>query len=393
MPRTVLGTVRTTWLIAAAAVLLTATACQPDPPTELAATRRTTSGTTAGRKSTPRRTTTTLPATTTTAATPTTEAPTASEGTTSTTSTTSTSTTSTSTSTTTSTTSSTTTTTTAAPAGWTLYWSDEFNGTAVNTSRWKPYANNYGAGNNEMQCNLPANASVSGGSLRITGKRETVSCPGAGTYDYTSAFLGSRDTGTYYPLYGRFEIRARVPHGQGLWPGFWLRHRLGSSTAEVDVVELFHNQVPGKVTQTLHFPKSVGYSVSKRSSFFETPPATTTGTWHTFGVEIEPAGTDDIRFTFLVDGTAVNTYTNTDAGSWIDAVDKQAAWDMAVNMSIGGKWVGHPEQNLGYLPDVNLCGLSYKAPTAGPGSCPTTGIQLAKLSALYEVDWVRVYTR
>ena len=300
--------------------------------------------------------------------------------------------------TTTSTTTTSTTTTTAAPpaptpapapVGWNTYWTDEFNTTTIDTTRWKPYANNYGAGNNELQCNLPDNAATADGALTITGRKQTVTCPGSGTYNYTSAFLGSRDTGTYYPLYGRYEIRARVPHGQGLWPGFWLRHRTGSSNAEVDILEMFHNQAPGTATQTLHFPNSIGTNTAKKTTFFETPTPGT-GDWHTFGVEIEPAGTNAVKFTFLIDNTPTHTYTNTNAGSWINTADPNATWDIAINMSVGGAWVGHPEEHLGYLPDKNLCGLTYRTPPAGPDSCPTTGLHLANLPATYQIDWVRV---
>lgn len=303
--------------------------------------------------------------------------------------------------TTTSTTTTSTTTTTAAPpaptpapapVGWNTYWTDEFNTTTIDTTRWKPYANNYGAGNNELQCNLPDNAATADGALTITGRKQTVTCPGSGTYNYTSAFLGSRDTGTYYPLYGRYEIRARVPHGQGLWPGFWLRHRTGSSNAEVDILEMFHNQAPGTATQTLHFPNSIGTNTAKKTTFFETPTPGT-GDWHTFGVEIEPAGTNAVKFTFLIDNTPTHTYTNTNAGSWINTADPNATWDIAINMSVGGAWVGHPEEHLGYLPDKNLCGLTYRTPPAGPDSCPTTGLHLANLPATYQIDWVRVSTR
>ncbi len=279
-----------------------------------------------------------------------------------------------------------------AATNWKVYWQDDFNGASVDTVRWKPYYSDYGSGNNEYQCHVPRNASVGNGTIKITTKQETVDCPkGSGTVrkDYTSAFLGSRETGSYYPLYGKYEMRARLPHGQGLWPGFWLRHRNGASTAEVDVVELFHNQAPGKVTQTLHFPNSIGSNTTKKSPPFETA-IKGTGGWHTFGVEILPANNNSIKFTFFVDGNQTLTYTNTQTSSWINSVDKSAAWDIALNVSAGGRYVGDPLKDLGYLPNLNKCSLSYSAPTNGPSSCPTAGIHLAALPSVMEVDWVRV---
>ncbi len=275
-------------------------------------------------------------------------------------------------------------------------WRDEFNANSIDTTRWGIYHNNYGSGNNELECNTPNNVSESGGYLTITGKKQTYACPVGGTKNYTSAFLGSRDASTprYYPLYSRFEIRARVPHGQGLWPAFWLRHKAGSSAAEVDIVELFHNQAPGKVTSTLHFPNTLGSNVSKKSTAFETAMQGT-GSWHTFAVEITPAGTNAVKFVFFVDNTQTLTYTNTNASSWTSGY-QTGAWDIALNMAIGGKYVGNPDSQLGYLPDVNKCSLTYAAPTNNnPATCPTTNIWFANLAqrdAVYQIDYVRVWS-
>jgi beta-glucanase (GH16 family) len=282
-----------------------------------------------------------------------------------------------------------------AATNYSLFWADEFNGTSVDTSRWGVYHNNYGSGNNELECNTPSNATTSGGSLVITGKKQTYACPGAGTYQYTSAFLGSRDASTprYYPLYGKYEMRARIPHGQGLWPAFWLRHKSGASNAEVDILEEFHNQAPGKVTSTLHFPNTLGPNVAKKSVLLETPTQATGG-WHTYAVVIEPAGTNAVKFTFLIDDVESFNYTNTNASSWVNGYEN-AAWDIAVNMAIGGNWVGHPDQQLGYLPYKNWCSLnSATPPSNNPVNCPTTGIflsGLAQKNAEYIVDYVRVY--
>ena len=279
-----------------------------------------------------------------------------------------------------------------APVGWNTYWTDEFNTTTIDTTRWKPYANNYGAGNNELQCNLPDNAATANGALTITGRKQTVTCPGSGTYNYTSAFLGSHDTGTYYPLYGRYEIRARVPHGQGLWPGFWLRHRTGSSNAEVDILEMFHNQAPGTATQTLHFPNSIGTNTAKKTTFFRN-----THPRHRRLAHLRRRNRTrrhQRREIHLPHRQHPHPHLHQHQRRLLDQHrDPNATWDIAINMSVGGAWVGHPEEHLGYLPDKDLCGLTYRTPPAGPDSCPTTGLHLANLPATYQIDWVRVSTR
>ncbi len=282
------------------------------------------------------------------------------------------------------------------PAGWHLYWSDEFDGSALDTSRWTAYHNTYGDGNAELACLTPGNVAQTGGAMTITSRKETVTCPSGSVRQYTSGFIGSRESGRYYPLYGRYEIRARVPHGQGLWPAFWLRHRSGSGVAEVDVMEYFFSQVPGRTTQTLHFPSTVGRNVAKKSTFFETP-VRGTGGWHTWAVEIEPVtgsdGTRDVRFRFLLDGTQTLEYTNTQPEAW-NGGDPNATWDIAVNTAVGGNYTGYPEQQLGWLPGPKVCSLTYKAPTNGdPALCPTDGIWFADLPGRYDVDYVRVFTR
>ena len=328
---------------------------------------------------------TTTVAPTTTAAPTTTSAPTTTAAPT-TTSTTVAPTTTSTTSTTTAPTTTTTVPTTVAPVGpsnfGTLRWSDEFNGTALDTSRWSPYFNTYGSGNNELECNSPNNVSVSGGSLRIVSRKETVTCGDGRVMNYTSAFLGSREAGRYYPREAYFEMRARLPHAQGIWPAFWLRHSNGSSTAEVDIMEYFHSQVPGKASQTLHLN---GVSnVFKKVSAFEAPTATPG--WHTFGVAIQ-AVTGGEQFTLYLDGTATGTYTDTNA-AWASNGNPDAMFDIAVNQAVGGNWVGNPDGTLGELPNLSRCSISGTY----PGGCTTTGIRRWSGAETFEVDYVRVFT-
>jgi PKD repeat protein len=283
-----------------------------------------------------------------------------------------------------------------APAGWKLHWSDEFDGTALNGNNWQAYHNTYGDGNKELACLTPSNVAVTNGMATLTSRKETVTCPSGSIRQYTSGFLGSREVGKYHPLYARYEIRAQIPHGQGLWPAFWLRHRNGSSVAEVDVMEYFYSQVPGKATQTLHFPSTIGRNVAKKSSPFETP-VKGTGGWHTYAVEIEPVtgsdGSKDVRFRFLIDDVQTLSYTNPSPEAW-NQVNPDAAWDIAINTAVGGNYTGHPEQQLGYLQGPKVCSLTYKAPTNGdPSTCPTTGLWFADMPGKYNVDYVRVFTR
>jgi len=275
-------------------------------------------------------------------------------------------------------------TTAPSPPGWRLVGGDEFDATTLNASNWVAYHNTYGDGNNELACLTPGNVSDSDGALHLSARRQTVACPGGTTEQYTSGFVSSREVGRLFPRYGRYEVRARLPHTQGMWPAFWLRHANGSSTAEVDIMEYFHSQVPGKTTQTLHLN---GVSnVAKRSAFFEAP--TLNPGWHTWAVDIlpDPAG---VRFTMYLDGVSMMTYVDTNH-AWTSA-DPNRTWDIALNLAVGGKWTGQPDDTLGYLRDLNRCAQSGIA----PGGCSTTGIRRVDwanpATNTYDIDYVRVY--
>ncbi len=280
------------------------------------------------------------------------------------------------------------TTTTVVPptSGWALVGGDEFNGNAVNSTNWKPYHNTYGDGNHELACLTPNNVVESGGALSITAKKEQVTCPGGSVRQYTSGFIGSRDVGKYFPRYARFEIRAKVPHAQGLWPAFWLRHRNGASVAEVDVFEYFHSQHPGKGYATLHLDGRK--NLSKGSVGFESPSSVSG--WHTWAVEISP-DPSGVRFDFFMDGTKFHSYVDTQH-NWASA-DPSATWDIAINQAVGGDWVGGPDDRLGYLANLNRCSISGAAPTG----CTTTGINRVDWAdhadATYAIDYVRVFVR
>jgi beta-glucanase (GH16 family) len=265
-----------------------------------------------------------------------------------------------------------------------LAFADEFSGSSLNTSVWRPYHNTYGDGNKELPCLTPNNVGVSGGTLKIVARRQQITCPGGSVRQFTSGFLGTRETGTYFPRFGRYEIRAKLPHAQGLWPAFWLRHRDGASVAEVDIMEYFHSQVPGKTSQTLHLDQR--YNISKKATFFESP--TSNPGWHTWAVDIEPAANGAVKFSFLTDGKVVHTYTDTKA-DWSRRHAGKPLFDMAINMAVGGNWVGHPDDALGHLANLNRCAQGGTA----PNGCRTDGIRRATFPTTYEVDYVRVWER
>ena len=123
--------------------------------------------------------------------------------------------------------------------GRVLVWEDNFDGTAVDTGKWEFMIGDgcsYGLcgwGNNELQYYRSENAVVADGVLTITAKQESF---GARTTLRRVANAGRGDW-----TYGRFEMRAKLPVGQGMWPAFWM---LPSNSAdgwaasgEIDIME------------------------------------------------------------------------------------------------------------------------------------------------------------
>jgi beta-glucanase (GH16 family) len=116
-----------------------------------------------------------------------------------------------------------------------LVWSDEFNGSSLDTSKWG-YEIGTGAsgwGNNELQyyTNRTDNAYVSGGALHIRAKRESY-----GGKNYTSARLNTNGKFTF--KYGYVEARLALPSSQGIWPAFWMLGANIGSVAGLHVVKL-----------------------------------------------------------------------------------------------------------------------------------------------------------
>ena len=102
-----------------------------------------------------------------------------------------------------------------------LAWSDEFDGSALDLTKWTPQygdGSQYGIpgwGNNELQSytDNPANLYVEDGRLHIVARQQN--------NQYTSARI--RTLGNAEFTYGRMEARIKLPAaGQGLWPAFWM---------------------------------------------------------------------------------------------------------------------------------------------------------------------------
>jgi beta-glucanase (GH16 family) len=220
---------------------------------------------------------------------------------------------------------------TATPAGWRLVWSDEFNGSgAINTANWNFDTGGGGWGNGEWETYTNSTANVyqdGGGNLVI----KSINNNG----NYTSGRIQSAGKRAF--TYGRFEMRAKLPYGQGIWPAFWLLGSTGGTwpnNGEIDIMEnIGKASEQNKVYGTIHGP---GYSGAGGISAAYTGPRFADG-YHTFAVEWEP---NVIRW--YVDNNLYVTRTpaSLPAGTqWVYNHD----FFIILNTAVGGGWPGYPD--------------------------------------------------
>ena len=107
------------------------------------------------------------------------------------------------------------------PKGYKLVWSDEFNYNGLpDAKKWgyDTVGNKSGWGNHEAQyytAGRKENVWVHNGVLSIIAQKESM-----GGKKYTSTRLITKEKGDW--LYGRFEIKAKLPAGKGMWPAIWM---------------------------------------------------------------------------------------------------------------------------------------------------------------------------
>ena len=239
-----------------------------------------------------------------------------------------------------------------------MAWSDEFNGSSVDGSKWR--VRNGDHNSNELSCltSRPQNVAVSGGVLHIVAQREQYTCSGY-TSSWTSGYLDT--IGTMSRTYGRFEMRAKLPTqadtSKGLWPAFWLRPDDGGD-GEIDIMEAIGSGAGERnynsVSQTLWADYNNTYPRQAHGVTFAGGD-TMSEKFHTYAVEWEPGV---IRF--LVDDAVTYTRSRSDI-PWIDKSFGRN-FNIRLNMQVGGSWPGTPTSSTQFPAD-------------------------------YQVDWVRVYQR
>lgn len=213
-----------------------------------------------------------------------------------------------------------------------LVWSDEFDKIGIpDSTKWNYDVGGSGWGNNELQYYTAArkeNVWMSRGLLRIEARKENFK-----SRRYTSARLVSKNKGDW--KYGKIEVKAKLPHGKGIWPAIWMlptKSVYGGwpKSGEIDIMEfvgympdsLFGSVHTGSYNHVIKTQRTKGISLKDLATAF-----------HVYAIE----WTQD-RIVFLIDDKKYFEFTNerTGPGAW--PFDQE--FHIILNVAVGGNWGG-----------------------------------------------------
>ena len=240
---------------------------------------------------------------------------------------------------------------------WSLVWSDEFDGTEIDHTKWGYDIGNWmkdsegtaitpGWGNNEKEyyTDSKENSYVKDGKLVIKAKKEQVSDE-LGTYEYTSAKLKTKNL--YSKKYGRYEIKAKMPTGKGLWPAIWMlpeddKYGSWAASGEIDIAEGWGSR-PNTVAGTIHYGESWPNNkfIGKE---YTLPKQRGVDKWHTYALEWEPG---EIRW--YVDGELYETQNKwyskgkDNAAKYSFPAPFDQEFYLIMNLAVGGNFDGDPD--------------------------------------------------
>jgi beta-glucanase (GH16 family) len=278
---------------------------------------------------------------------------------------------------------------------WELVWSDEFDGDQVDETKWSFEENCWGGGNNEQQCytNRLDNSVVADGLLTIIAKREDFTGPNnpngdtnnLATLPYTSARLRTINKGDW--TYGRFEISAKMPQGQGTWPAIWMLptdyvYGGWAASGEIDIMEAVNLKAQSdasgaqegdeenRIHGTLHYGRSWPGNVASGTDFSLPNGINPADGFHEYAIEWE-----DGEIRWYIDD--IHYATQTSDGWYAQYVDEDGVlrdaegsapfnerFHMLINLAVGGNWAANVNE---------------------------TGIDESVFPQTMQVDYVRVY--
>lgn len=221
------------------------------------------------------------------------------------------------------------------PTGsWELVWNDEFDYEGLPYSTKWSYdtkGNEYGWGNNEAQhytSHNPDNAFVENGILTITARIDSM-----GGKRYTSARLVTTGKGDW--LYGRFEIKAKLPSGLGTWPAIWMlptdwEYGGWPASGEIDIMENVGYD-PDTIVGSAHTESYNHLKGTQKSARIYAPTSHTD--FHLYALEW-----DENEYRLYMDDNHYFTFENEGTGFKEWPFDKR--FHLLLNLAIGGNWGG-----------------------------------------------------
>ncbi|MFP5392115.1 MAG: glycoside hydrolase family 16 protein, partial [Gammaproteobacteria bacterium] len=245
-----------------------------------------------------------------------------------------------------------------------MVWSDEFDGNALDASKWSyqlgngATVGNQGWGNNELEyyTDRPENVRVEGGNLIITARKEQVLGTAAGgnegqAFGWSSGRI--RTAGKFSRTYGKIEFRAKLPVGKGIWPAVWMLpedkpgnpYASWAANGEIDIMEGWGSK-PAKVAQTLHYGGMWPHN-TYTSNEATLANGGTVNEWHTYTLEWR---SNEIKWS--IDGVVTSTQTkwwssnvnppdsDDDLNAWPAPFDKP--FYLLINLAVGGNFDGNP---------------------------------------------------
>ncbi len=219
--------------------------------------------------------------------------------------------------------------------GWELVWHDEFEGNTINSQNWvfeigDGCPNLCGWGNNELQYYREQNAWVEDGILTIEARHENF-----GNRQYTSTRMKTQGKQSFQ--YGRIDIRALLPAGQGIWPALWMLGNDITSVGwpkcgEIDIMEMVGgNGRENTVHGTLHWDLN-GHVQSGGS--YTLPSGTFGDEYHVFSIIWNEHSitwfVNDIQF-YQIDITPSHM------------TEFHQEFFFIFNVAVGGNWPGNPD--------------------------------------------------
>jgi hypothetical protein len=207
-----------------------------------------------------------------------------------------------------------------------LAFGEEFDGAQLNTSAWTYELGGGGWGNNELQryTNTNDNSRLEAGKLFIT----ALGSDG----NYTSARLKTQSK--IRVKYGRIDVRAKLPKGQGIWPAVWMLGESFSTVSwpacgEIDIMELVGHK-PAQVHGTVHYSNGT-YQTSTGSTSLTSGDFS--DQFHVFSIVW-----DKNTISWFLDNKPFKTFNSTVATF-------ENEFFFILNVAIGGNWPGSPNES------------------------------------------------